>query len=116
MFTLLMAAISTKNRERCSGYEIEIRGAMKNLFIDEKDVEQLLQKNLGGGITGKLITSFNLHLLEMNGSMMLSFILIIRTCYMSGSGSGSLLPGYLQVLVVLIISIAHAGPLLCLTS
>lgn len=65
MFTLLMAAISTKNRERCSGYEIEIRGGMKNLFIDEKDVELLLQKNLGGSITGKLITSFNLHLLEM---------------------------------------------------
>lgn len=64
MFTLLMAAISTKNKDRCSGYEINIAGDVKNLFIDEKDVELLLQKSLGGTITGKLITSFNLLALE----------------------------------------------------
>jgi len=65
MFTLLMAAISSRNKDRCSGYEIGIRGASKNLFIDEKDVEELLKKNLGGTIQGRMITGFNLHLLEM---------------------------------------------------
>ncbi len=65
MFTLLMAAISSRNKDRCSGYEIGIRGATKNIFIDEKDVEQILQKNLGSAIKGKLITTFNLHTLEL---------------------------------------------------
>ena len=65
MFTLLMAAISSSNKDRCSGYEINIRGASKNLFIDEKDAEQILQKSLGGSIKGKLITTFNLLALEV---------------------------------------------------
>jgi cell division protein FtsQ len=65
MFTLLMAAISNKNKDRCSDYHIELKGDARNLFIDEKDVEQLLTKSLGGGIKGRLITSFNLHALEL---------------------------------------------------
>lgn len=64
MFTLLMAAISNKNKDRCSDYHIELRGDARNLFIDEKDVEQLLTRSLGGNIRGRLITSFNLHALE----------------------------------------------------
>jgi len=64
MFTLLMAAITKKNRGLCKDYRISIKGGEKNLFIDEKDVEQLLKKATNGSIKGEPVASFKLHELE----------------------------------------------------
>lgn len=64
MFILLMAAISTKKKGHCSDYIITLKGADKNLFIDQKDVEQLLKKATKGVIKGEPVVSFNLHELE----------------------------------------------------
>ncbi|MBN8688493.1 MAG: hypothetical protein J0M10_15845 [Chitinophagales bacterium] len=64
MFTLLMAAISSKNKGRCSGYSITINDVEKNYFIDQKDVEALLMKAAGGAVKGQLLASLNLYELE----------------------------------------------------
>lgn len=64
MFTLLLAAISKKNKGQCKEYVITIKGAKNNLFIDEKDVEQLLMKATNGNIKGEPISTFRLHELE----------------------------------------------------
>ena len=48
MLTLLLAAISKKNKGQCRDYSITIKGAENNLFIDHKDVEQLLVKATKG--------------------------------------------------------------------
>ena len=64
MLTLLLAAISKKNKGQCKDYSISIKGVQKNFFIDKKDVEQLLITATKGNIKGQLISSFNLHELE----------------------------------------------------
>ena len=64
MFTLLLAAISKKNKGQCKDYSITIKGAKNNFFIDKKDVEQLLMKATHGNIKGVQVSSFNLHSLE----------------------------------------------------
>jgi cell division protein FtsQ len=64
MLTLLLAAISKKNKGLCKDYSISLKGAQNNFFIDKKDVEQLLVKATKGNIKGQLIASFNLHELE----------------------------------------------------
>lgn len=64
MFTLLMAAITRKNKGVCNAYIIEIRGVQSDYFIDQKDVEALLQKAANGEIKGQLVKSLNLHDME----------------------------------------------------
>ncbi len=64
MLTLLLAAISKKNKGKCSNYIITLKGDVNNFFIDRNDVEQLVMKKTGGRIKGELITSFNLQQLE----------------------------------------------------
>jgi len=64
MLTLLLAAISKKNKGQCTAYTISLKGAKNNFFIDQKDVEQLLVKTTKGNIKGQPIASFNLHELE----------------------------------------------------
>ena len=64
MFTLLLAAISKKNKGRCINYSIKLKGDANNLFIDKKDVEELIIKKTGAPIKGQLISSFNLQQLE----------------------------------------------------
>jgi cell division protein FtsQ len=64
MLTLLLAAISKKNKGQCKGYFISIKGVQDNFFIDKKDVEQLLMKATKGTIKGEPVASFNLHELE----------------------------------------------------
>jgi len=64
MFTLLLAAISNKNKGECREYTIKLKAADKNYFIDEKDVEVLLMKATNGKITGQPVSSFNLFELE----------------------------------------------------
>ncbi|MBC7875504.1 MAG: hypothetical protein H7Y01_15995 [Ferruginibacter sp.] len=64
MLTLLLAAISKRNKGLCSEYNISLKGARNNFFIDKKDVEELLMKAMRGDITGQPVASFNLHELE----------------------------------------------------
>jgi len=64
MFTLLLAAISKKNKGLCRDYSITIKGVRTNFFIDEKDVKDLVMKSVKGNIKGQPIASFNLHELE----------------------------------------------------
>jgi cell division protein FtsQ len=64
MLTLLLAAISKKNKGQCKDYSISIKGVQNNFFIDKKDVEQLLMKATKGNIKGQSVSSFNLHGLE----------------------------------------------------
>ncbi|MDZ4795658.1 MAG: cell division protein FtsQ/DivIB [Bacteroidota bacterium] len=64
MFTLLLAAISKKNRGECQDYIIALNGVQNNFFIDSKDVEQLLMTATKGAIKGEPVASFKLHELE----------------------------------------------------
>ena len=65
MLTLLLAAISKKNKGQCKDYTITLKGGQDNFFIDKKDVEQLLMRSTKGNIKGEPIASFNLHELEL---------------------------------------------------
>ncbi|HWR32492.1 MAG TPA: hypothetical protein VN451_03130 [Chitinophagaceae bacterium] len=64
MFTLLMAAISRKNKGLCKDYSVTIKGVQNNFFIDKKDVEQLLMNATGGNLKGMQVSSFKLSELE----------------------------------------------------
>ncbi len=64
MFTLLLAAMSKKNKGQCRDYSITIKGVRNNFFIDKSDVEQLLIKKIKGNIKGQPVVSFNLNELE----------------------------------------------------
>ncbi len=59
---LLGAAIQKKNRKTCADTRIEISGAEKHLFIDEKDVMEML--DAAGKPAGKPIGELNLRELE----------------------------------------------------
>jgi cell division protein FtsQ len=64
MVSLLLAAIGKKNNGICRDYTITIEGAKNNLFIDTKDVEQILFKATNGPLKGDPVASFNLYELE----------------------------------------------------
>jgi cell division protein FtsQ len=64
MLTLLLAAISKKNKGQCKDYSIVIKGVRNNFFIDKKDVEQMLMKAVKSEIKGQPVSSFNLHEME----------------------------------------------------
>jgi cell division protein FtsQ len=64
LVVLLVAAIGKKNHDNCRDYLINIKGPQNDLFIDEKDVTQLLTKATRGKVKGEAIVSFNLRQLE----------------------------------------------------
>jgi len=64
LVVLLVAAIGKKKHDNCRDYVINIKGPQNNLFIDEKDVTQLLMKATNGKVKGQAIVSFNLRQLE----------------------------------------------------
>lgn len=64
MLTLLVAAISKKNRDTCQDYQITINGKQSHFFFDEDDILQLLTAADNGTIKGRLISSINLRRLE----------------------------------------------------
>lgn len=64
MLTLLLAAISKKNRGVCKDYTITIKGVQNNFFIDQKDVEQLIMKATSSKIKEEPVSSFKLYELE----------------------------------------------------
>jgi cell division protein FtsQ len=64
LLSLLIAAISKKNREDCSDYTITIKGAQENFFINADDIGKLLRSGAGSEIKGKKIAEINLKKLE----------------------------------------------------
>src|SRR5258708_4397556 len=60
---LLGAAMQKKNQKLCTDIKIEITGVERHMFIDEKDVLDIL--NAGGSITGNKISALNLRQMEM---------------------------------------------------
>lgn len=77
MFILLLAAMDKKDKEQCSRYTISIQTGLENIsmacnktnssscaFIDEKDIQVLIQAALGGDPQGKKIADINLRELE----------------------------------------------------
>ncbi len=64
MLTLLIAAISKKNRELCSDFSISIKSNQDNFFVDEKDITRLLTTAVGADLKGRKITEINLSQLE----------------------------------------------------
>lgn len=65
MFTLLLAAISSKKKGVCVSYSIVLKGTGTNSFISEKVVEETLLKAVNGTINGKPVETFNLYELEL---------------------------------------------------
>jgi cell division protein FtsQ len=59
---LLGAAMQKKNHRPCTGVHIEITGAEKHMFIDEKDVMDLL--NAGGRLEGNASSVLDLRVME----------------------------------------------------
>ncbi len=59
---LLGAAVQKKNQKQCTDIKIEITGVERLMFIDEKDVLEIL--NAGGPVTGSKTASINLHEME----------------------------------------------------
>ncbi len=59
---LFGASMQQKNNKKCTGVKIEISGAEKHLFIDEKDVLELI--NSDGQVEGKSIHLLNLRQME----------------------------------------------------
>jgi cell division protein FtsQ len=62
LIVLFGASIQRKNNKKCSAIKIEITGAEKHMFIDEKDVMELLLVN--GPIEGAMIHSLSLRKME----------------------------------------------------
>lgn len=65
LITLLVAAIGKKNKERCSNFSITVKGNVDQLFIDNKDVLQLLTAATNGKIKGQQMSSVDMHRLEL---------------------------------------------------
>ena len=61
---LLVAAIGRKNRETCKDYTIRIKGKPENLFIDQKDIMQLLDAATRGKLKEERIASIDLQGIE----------------------------------------------------
>lgn len=61
--TLLVAAIETRNAKPCSNLDIKISGAKDALYVDQKDVKQILSV-VCGNIIGKPLKDFDLKRME----------------------------------------------------
>lgn len=62
MIVLLGAAMQKKDQKQCADVKIEITGVEKHLFIDEKDVMDIL--NAAGPVTGKQLSILNVRAME----------------------------------------------------
>lgn len=64
MFTLLLAAISKKNKGTCRDYIIAVKGEESKLFMNREEIAMLLEDLVAGPIKGQPIAQFNLVELE----------------------------------------------------
>ena len=61
---LLVAAMQSKGKNTCQGLDIQFKNAGSSLFIDKKDVQNILTANQTMTIAGKALKSFNLNEME----------------------------------------------------
>ena len=59
---LMVAAMQHKNRKKCTDIKIEISGIEEHMFIDEKDVLDLIQSK--GKVTGIAVAALDLRAME----------------------------------------------------
>ncbi len=59
---LFGGAMMQKNQKKCTGIQIEIAGATQNMFLDEKEILEIL--NLAGKLEGTPIAKINLRAFE----------------------------------------------------
>ena len=64
VIVLLIAAINHRNSRACKGYDIQISGESGPLFMDKKEVMDILTHKGKEKLEGKTIASFNLLQLE----------------------------------------------------
>ena len=64
IITLLAAAMHKQKNERCRDYTIRIKDAGNDLFINENEISELLNKSAEGELTGQAVSEFDLHQLE----------------------------------------------------
>lgn len=64
MFTLLLAAISKKNKGTCRDFVITMKGDQSNMFMNQEDITVLMEGLMNGPVKGQAITSFHLRELE----------------------------------------------------
>lgn len=62
---LLVAAIKSKDANRCKGIEINIHGVSNNFFVDKKDILNAITLSEKTNPVGKPIGSFNLKKMEL---------------------------------------------------
>ncbi|MDB5275283.1 MAG: hypothetical protein JWR61_238 [Ferruginibacter sp.] len=62
---LLVAAIKRKDAQHCSGMSITIEGVNNNFFVDKKDIANAIALVVGGSVTGKAMSAFDLKKLEI---------------------------------------------------
>jgi cell division protein FtsQ len=61
---LLVAAIKKEDKQLCAGYNVTIKGASNNFFVDKNDILNILNEYMDGGPKGHQISTFNLKSLE----------------------------------------------------
>ncbi len=64
MLTLLIAAMGRQKKDHCQDFEITLKGAGDNFFIDTKQVEKLLKSAANGDIKGQTKASLQLQKME----------------------------------------------------
>jgi cell division protein FtsQ len=64
IITLLAAAMHKQKNERCRDYVIKIKGAHSDLFINEAEITELLNRSVGAELKGLTLPSFHLNQLE----------------------------------------------------
>lgn len=64
VLTLLVAAIETRNAKPCTDLRIVIRGGGAALFVDQKDVKNILSAITKGQIVGRSLKDFDLRRME----------------------------------------------------
>lgn len=64
LLVLLVAAIGKQNHQTCRGYTILLKGEKDQLFINEKEIFQLVKTAANGDIKGKQISRLNIKRME----------------------------------------------------
>lgn len=66
ILVLLIAAVQSRKQKNCAGFDIDIKGATDELFIDTKDIEDLLTNKGKFSIKGRELQQFDLRKMEAN--------------------------------------------------
>jgi cell division protein FtsQ len=64
VLVLLIAAIKSRSSKACKGYDISINGSTGKLFIDKRQLVNVITDSGSEKLTGKTIASFNLRQME----------------------------------------------------